>query len=324
MTQSVPEFIIKPHQKIILFVTVILSIAIYLFLTLWAGIADVLNQINKINPINILFALLLTTTDIGCQFLRWRNYLEILGHPIHWLKNCLIYCSGLAFITTPGKSGVLIRGFFLKPEGVPYSESTAAYFAERATDLFAALFILILSFSTFKNSLFIIFIFSFLFFILMIFIQNLKGLLKLKQWFKCTIKNQKIKDFLLGLINVILNFRRCYQLPVLSFSILMGIMGWLVEGSAFYIILNAMNGHVEFITALYIYTFAMLIGSLSMLPGGLGSAEATMLGLLILNGTGEAVAVASIVLIRLTTLWFAVSIGFSALFMMLKKNFNPL
>jgi uncharacterized protein (TIRG00374 family) len=57
----------------------------------------------------------------------------------------------------------------------------------------------------------------------------------------------------------------------------------------------------------------MLIGAISFLPGGLGGAEVTMTALLMLNGMDNGAAVAATLLIRLTTLWFAVVLGLLAL-----------
>ena len=37
-------------------------------------------------------------------------------------------------------------------------------------------------------------------------------------------------------------------------------------------------------TCVFIFAFAMIVGAISVLPGGLGSTEATMAGLLVLQG----------------------------------------
>ena len=50
-----------------------------------------------------------------------------------------------------------------------------------------------------------------------------------------------------------------------------------------------------------------------MLPGGLGSAEITMIGLLILNGVTGADAATATIVIRIATLWFAVLLGILAM-----------
>jgi uncharacterized protein (TIRG00374 family) len=59
----------------------------------------------------------------------------------------------------------------------------------------------------------------------------------------------------------------------------------------------------------FVYALSMLAGALSFMPGGLGGAEGVMVALLLWQGMGNADAVATTILIRLTTLWFAVCIG---------------
>ena len=53
----------------------------------------------------------------------------------------------------------------------------------------------------------------------------------------------------------------------------------------------------------------MLAGAISFIPGGLGATEAVMISILIWKGVGSPEAVASTLIIRLTTLWFAVVLG---------------
>jgi uncharacterized membrane protein YbhN (UPF0104 family) len=55
--------------------------------------------------------------------------------------------------------------------------------------------------------------------------------------------------------------------------------------------------------------------ALFFMPGGIGGTEAAMVGLLReIAGVGEGVASLATVLTRAATLWFAVAIGFVALF----------
>ncbi len=57
----------------------------------------------------------------------------------------------------------------------------------------------------------------------------------------------------------------------------------------------------------------MLAGAVSMLPGGLGGAEATLIALLCLWGLTLSTAVAATLLINVATLWLAVLLGVIAL-----------
>jgi uncharacterized membrane protein YbhN (UPF0104 family) len=58
-----------------------------------------------------------------------------------------------------------------------------------------------------------------------------------------------------------------------------------------------------------------------MLPGGLGATDAGITGLLIFLGISKSVAVASTMIIRVSTLWFAVIVGIGAI-MIYQKVFH--
>jgi uncharacterized protein (TIRG00374 family) len=94
----------------------------------------------------------------------------------------------------------------------------------------------------------------------------------------------------------------------------LAVLGWLAEGLAFALILDALGAEVSPFAAVIVFSVAMIVGSLTLLPGGLGGTEATML--LLLTTTLDVpldLAVAATAVIRVTTLWFAVAIGFLAL-----------
>jgi uncharacterized membrane protein YbhN (UPF0104 family) len=57
----------------------------------------------------------------------------------------------------------------------------------------------------------------------------------------------------------------------------------------------------------------MLAGAASMLPGGVGGVEAVMIALLIGLDSSFETAVVATAIIRFTTLWFAVGLGFLVL-----------
>jgi glycosyltransferase 2 family protein len=85
--------------------------------------------------------------------------------------------------------------------------------------------------------------------------------------------------------------------------------GWFAEGAALYLLLRHMGGEIGLLSAVFVFSFAMIVGALSMLPGGLGSTEAAMVILLGALGVDLHVALASTAIVRITTLWFAVAIG---------------
>ena len=92
-------------------------------------------------------------------------------------------------------------------------------------------------------------------------------------------------------------------------GLVFGIVAWLAEGIGFWWLLDALGHPLPVTAAVFVYAFAMLVGGLSFLPGGLGSSEAVMIGLLTLHDFPEATAVTATLICRLATLWFAVGLG---------------
>ena len=74
-----------------------------------------------------------------------------------------------------------------------------------------------------------------------------------------------------------------------------------------------MGSPVPVAEAVFVFAFAMLAGTAAMLPGGLGGTEVGMVALLAAGGVGFDVAVAATAVVRATTIWFAVSLGFLVL-----------
>ena len=78
---------------------------------------------------------------------------------------------------------------------------------------------------------------------------------------------------------------------------------------AFWLLLTWMDVEIGFWLAVLIFVFSTLAGGLTGAPGGIGGAEAAMVGLLLLEGIPFEVALPATAVIRATTLWFAILIG---------------
>ncbi|MGH2562156.1 MAG: lysylphosphatidylglycerol synthase domain-containing protein, partial [Thermomicrobiales bacterium] len=77
--------------------------------------------------------------------------------------------------------------------------------------------------------------------------------------------------------------------------------------------LNLDRGWHVLLTATFVLAVSSLAGGASMLPGGIGVADASVAGMLLVLVEDEAmsrtVAVAATLMIRFATLWFAVLLG---------------
>ena len=116
-------------------------------------------------------------------------------------------------------------------------------------------------------------------------------------------------DYLLEISSA---FRSCFHPASLLYAVVLGGIAWAAEGIALYSLLNILGYHIPLLTGLFIYGFSLVIGGITLLPGGLGGAEIAMLELLRLQEVHASDAVAVTLIIRLTTLWFSVFLGMLA------------
>src|SRR5690606_6097435 len=115
----------------------------------WQAVSD---AVMKVGVAGIFIALLMSSANYGLRFLRWQSYLRAVDHPIDWKPSLQIYLAGFALTTTPGKAGEALRGVLLKPLGVPYPQSFAAFFSERLSDLFGVVLLSLFGLSLYPDA----------------------------------------------------------------------------------------------------------------------------------------------------------------------------
>jgi uncharacterized protein (TIRG00374 family) len=119
----------------------------------------------------------------------------------------------------------------------------------------------------------------------------------------------RVASLVRHLFVILLQARRCHSPALLAGATGLSLIAWASEAWAFYLITHWMGLDISPAFAVFIYATSMLAGALSFMPGGLGGAEAVMVGLLVWKGVIGADAIAATILIRVATLWFAVAIG---------------
>lgn len=89
---------------------------------------------------------------------------------------------------------------------------------------------------------------------------------------------------------------------------------WGLELLAVYLMVLGVEADVPFLGVVFAFAVATIVGSLSLLPGGLGAAEASLAGTLrAIFGLAGGQAAAATLIVRLLTLWFAVLVGIAGL-----------
>ncbi|MEO6699430.1 MAG: lysylphosphatidylglycerol synthase transmembrane domain-containing protein [Paraperlucidibaca sp.] len=296
---------LTPRQLRLLMISVGAGAAGYLVFALWSGWREVLTAMGHIGWQALAIALALSLVNYWLRGERWRLYILSNGHHISRADNLRIYVAGFALTTTPGKAGELIRGLFLKPYGVTFHHTAAMFFSERVADLMAVLIIAAAGLSQLHQGE--------MYYAILV-LALLLGLLILRTTWPEQLLRRVAgeRKGVHWLANVAASSRALWRGRLLWQVQGLSVLAWFAEGLGAWLVLRTLMPDMPLEIGLFIYGFAMIVGALSFMPGGLGGTEATMTGLLVLQGLSLPEAVAATVVIRLATLWFAVLLGLFA------------
>ncbi len=292
--------------------TIILAIFVYLLIMIFSDWEDLIKQIITVDPVVVILAVFLSLGNYFCRFFKWLLFTRSLELEIPFKENFLIFFAGLSLSITPAKVGESIRAFFLqKTSSVDLSKGLASTFSERLIDLLAVTIlaligILILGFQQSVDFLLVlvIILFGILMGVLITLFDPLYNLFSwifhLKPLFGVGKKIDKFRS------DVVVTF----HYDVFLGALLLGIIGWACEGLGFFLLAQSLGISITFEASIFIYATSSLLGALSFLPGGLGIMEGSMeLFLVNFLVISLSTAGALVILIRMTTLWFGVTLG---------------
>ncbi len=291
---------------------IILAIFVYLLIMIFSDWEDLIKQIFKVDPIVVILAVFLSLGNYFCRFFKWLLFTQRLKLEIPFKENLLIFFAGLSLSITPAKVGEAIRAFFLqKTSSIDLSKGLASTFSERLIDLLAVTILaligsLILGFQQSIDFLpvLVIILFGILIGVLIFLFDPLYNLFSwifhLGPWFKVGKKFDKFRS------DVVVTF----HYDVFLGALVLGIIGWACEGLGFFLLAQSLGISITFEASIFIYATSSLLGAISFLPGGLGVMEGSMeLFLVNLLVISLSTAGALVILIRMTTLWFGVTLG---------------
>ncbi|MDE3091038.1 MAG: flippase-like domain-containing protein, partial [Chloroflexota bacterium] len=250
------------------------------------------------------------------RFARWHYYLDVIGvKNVPRRDSLMIFLSGFSLTMTPGKLGEVLKSFLLKSRyGTPVSYSASIVVAERLTDVLGMVILAAAGLAIYPFG-----------------IGALAIVLIVTAVFVMIVQQRALAERLLEGIErlpVVGRFahlaRNLYESAYLLLrarallvAIALATAAWFGECVAFFLVLIGVGqspSPLLLLQATFIYAAASLFGAISMLPGGLGATEGGMALLLqqIVSVAREE-AVASTLIVRLCTLWFAVLLGVIAL-----------
>lgn len=298
-------------RSIIIFT--LLTVIVFSGLAVYGDAQELLSTALVMSPWYWLGALALMSSNILIRLFRWNYFLKVVGISAPAKTSAIVFLAGLSMIMVPGRVGELAKPLFLKDKlGTSVRLSAPVVVVERIIDTVAVLLLgawglvsvpygwLLIPVVLVGMAAFLAFLAS----------KNGVGLL---------VRLPVLRRWGTGLTDSSRNLRTLLSPKVMTVGMLLGALAWVPPGLGFWLILQGLGASVSVPTAVSIFSAATVIGSISMLPGGLISTESSMLLLLSQVGVGAVIASASILIIRVCSLWLAIFIGMAAL-VYLKKH----
>lgn len=291
------------------------GVVAYSALAMWSDSQEVGEQLKHFDWGLFVPVILLTLANYALRCLKWVYLLGTLGVQISKWDASRIFFAGLSMTISPAKAGELLKPYLVsKKTGVPMATTISALIAERLTDIVAILGLMALSVGAISASA----------------VGNhTLGLVVISSLIATGLVILSVERLSLGLIDVIERlplvgraapkFRELYQgmraclapLPFLLTTVI-SFVAWGLECVGYVYVFKAMGIEASLAAATFIYTAGTVVGGLlAILPGGVGAAEGSMVGLCMAKPLSltQPQALTSALLIRIATLWMGVFIG---------------
>ncbi len=293
----------------------VLGGVIYASISLWSDAEKLLGHAVDFPPWVFLGALVLTLVNYALRFVKWHWYLKYLDISVPWTESATAFVAGMVMAVTPGKVGEVLKSFLLKESrDISIARTAPIVIAERVTDLLGMIVIAGVGVVIFDYGRAVL---------VLTLIGILLGLVLLHQrdWMLACLDwigdLPLVGRFRSGLEEAYESMYELVGWRILGGTTILSVVAWSMEGVALFWILQTLGaGDVNLYMAFFIYSIPTIAGAVSGLPGGLGAAEAVMIGLLFgVFGVFDSKSVATLAtyVIRFATLWFGVLLGLVAL-----------
>jgi uncharacterized protein (TIRG00374 family) len=263
--------------------------------------------------------LLLTLLNYARRFIKWQYYLRLLGVTTLSRRDSLqIFLAGFTMVMTPGKVGEVLKSYLVRQRsGVPMTRTAPIIFAERLSDGFALLVLAGFGLTMFRNGWQLLAAGAILSVIGLFVLQRERWIHAILGRLERTKVGHSRGEAMRMLYD---STRELLRTRPLLIAISIGVVSWLGECLAFFLVLVGLGIPATWsilVASIFVFAASTWVGGASMLPGGLGAAELTVAGLLLVTIDDPAMtstlAGTATLLIRFATLWFGVLIGIVAL-----------
>ena len=304
----------KYKKKIL--ISVAFGALVFLGFSIYADFDNLIKSFGEFNWAYFPLILALSFGNYILRFYKWEYYRKILDINLKTKASFLIFMSTFVMSVTPGKMGEVLKSYLVREEnGTPVSVSAPIIIAERLTDFISVVLLCIAGSFVFDYGQSIIIGVGLFFLICVALISSRKiSMIIILYLEKIKFLNKVAGKFQIAYESIY----KLVKIKPLIIATFISAVAWFCECLGLYIILKVYSSitHIEvsIMSAVFIYGFSTIVGSIAMLPGGLGVTEASLTGLMVLMNIPKDISVASTFIIRVATLWFAVLIGIIAVY----------
>ncbi len=301
------------HLEILALISVVLFVAAAFLLAAFADEGAVWERLGEVPLATAGGLLALSLVNYAARAARWLLYSRRLAIAVPPGRNVLYFIAGFALGTTPGKVGEALRLWLLeRVHGYRYARVTPLFLGDRLSDMNGVLFLCLLSVASVPNRLWITVLAGIAIVALTLAFVLPGPLMRLAGALHAATGRRRPRLF--GRLRSMLRHTaRLFAADIYAATFALSTLGWCAEAVGFHWLLASLDAPLPLAQSVFIFTFSLAIGAASMLPGGLGSTEATMMGLLVAAGVEFDTALVATAVIRAATLWFGVGLGFLAL-----------
>jgi uncharacterized protein (TIRG00374 family) len=283
------------------------SAVLVLAALLWFGdVGSVLDAVARLPIGRLLAALGLVTVAYALRFAKWHLLVRRLGLPVRPRRSLQVFLSGLMMSVTPAKLGELWKSVLLTQDGIPAARSLPAVAIERLVDFAAIALLAALGIALVWGYWWLVPVAVLGVAAVVAFLRWRTLWTRLIAWLGRRRRLERPARFL-GLVAE--GAHGILAPSTLIPALALGLSAWGLEGLALWAILDGLGADASWPIAIAAFCAGTMAGVVSLLPGGLGTTEAGMVGILVARGVAHDVAVAATLLGRACTLGYGALVG---------------
>ncbi len=294
---------------------ILFTIVVYIIMGIFADFGKLSLTISNFRWQYFLLLIALTTIGYFIRYIKWDLFMKAAGLHLDYKENLFVFFSGLSMIVTPGKLGEVWKCWLIKDiSGDELSKTLPVIIADRVTDIISLVLLSFMGIFYYKRGIYFLIVLSLccIGFYIAIRSEVISGKIKLlleKKFSKYTNNMQLMHE----------TMNKVMEPKIFVLLSLINALAWFFECMGLYFVVIGFGQSMSIPLSTFIFSFSSLVGGISMVPGGIGVAEAGISGLLIMNGISSTLSVGIALILRLGSFWYGALLGFTVHVMFKKR-----